>query len=60
MFQWLVAGLILAVWFVLKVFMHKSGYVHILLLLGLSIFIVQLISVRNTRYHARLSDSDHS
>ncbi len=38
MFQWLVAGLILAVWFVLKVFMHKSGYVHILLLLGLSIF----------------------
>jgi len=58
MVQWVVSAIIVAVWFVLKFVLHKGGYVHIILLLGLSIFVVQVISDRNTRYHARQTGGD--
>lgn len=54
MLQWAVSGIVLAIWLVLKFALNKGGYVHILLLLGLSILVVKIIAERNTRYHARL------
>ncbi len=57
MLQLIVSGLILAVWFVLKFVMGKGGYVHILLLLGISILVVYITAYRNTRYHARRGNS---
>lgn len=54
MLQLVVSGLVLAAWFVLKFVLHKGVYVHILLLLGLSILVVYITAYRNTRYHARL------
>lgn len=58
--MWVVSSLILGVWAVLKFVMHKGGYVHILLLLGLSILGVQIIAYRKTRYHALASKGDDS
>lgn len=58
--MWVVSSLILAVWAVLKFVMHKSGYVHILLVLGLSILGVQIIAYRKTRYHALACENDDS
>ena len=56
MLQLGVSGLVLAAWFVLKFVLGKGGYVHILLLLGLSILVVYITAYRNTRYHARLGN----
>lgn len=53
MLQLVVSGLVLAAWFVLKFVLHKGGYVHILLLVGISILVVYITAYRNTRYHAR-------
>jgi uncharacterized membrane protein len=58
--MWVISALILAVWLVLKFALHRGGYVHILLLLGISIFVVQLVTYRKTRYHATASGSDSS
>ena len=49
--MWVVSGLILLVWFVLKFVLHKGGFIHILLLTGLSIAVVQFLAYRKTRYH---------
>ena len=56
--MWVASFVILAVWLVLKFGFNKGGYVHILLLLGLSILIVQIASYRNTRYHARAAETE--
>ena len=50
---WGSSAVILLVWFVLKFVLHKGGYIHILLLLGLSILVVQIVAYRNTQYHLR-------
>jgi predicted tellurium resistance membrane protein TerC len=49
--MWLITSLIFLVWFILKVLLHKGGYVHILLLLSLSMVGVRLMAERKTRYH---------
>lgn len=51
--MWGASAVILLVWFVLKFVLHKGGYVHILLLLGLSILVVQIIAYRKTQYHLK-------
>ena len=56
--MWVASALILTIWLVLKFVLHKGGYVHILLLLGLSILVVQIAAYRNTRYHARAADTE--
>lgn len=56
--MWVASALILTIWLVLTFVLHKGGYVHILLLLGLSILICQVASYRNTQYHARIAKSD--
>jgi hypothetical protein len=48
--MWFVVALLMAIWFVLKFFLHKGGFVHILLLAAISIAVVQLMADRKTRY----------
>jgi uncharacterized membrane protein len=52
--MWALSAILFIVWFVLKFLLHKSGFVHILLLSAISVFVVQLIAYRKTRYQ-RLS-----
>jgi hypothetical protein len=55
--MWLVSALLFVIWFVLKFLLHKGGFVHILLLGAISIFVVQLIAYRKTRYQRLSSGS---
>ena len=55
--MWAVSAILFLIWFVLKFLLHKSGFVHMLLLTAISIFVVQIIAYRKTRYH-RLSSGD--
>jgi len=48
--MWVVVAVLMAVWFVLKFVLHKGGFIHIILLTAISIFVVQLIADRKTRY----------
>ena len=48
--MWLIVAVLMAIWFVLKFLLHKGGFVHIILLTAISIFVVQLIAYRKTRY----------
>lgn len=48
--MWMVVAVLMAVWFVLKFLLHKGGFVHILLLTAISIFVVQFMAYRKTRY----------
>lgn len=48
--MWIVVGVLMAVWFVLKFVLHKGGFIHIILLTAISVFVVQLIAYRKTRY----------
>jgi hypothetical protein len=50
--MWVASAAFFLVWFILKFFLHKGGYVHILLLTAISIAVVQFITNRKTRYHA--------
>lgn len=55
--MWVVSAALLILWFVLKFILHKGGYVHILLLTTISIFVVQLVTYRKTKYHKTSSGS---
>jgi hypothetical protein len=55
--MWVVSAALLIVWFVLKFLLHKGGYVHILLLSAISVFVVQLIAYRKTKYQKISSGS---
>ena len=48
--MWLVVAVLMAIWFALKFFLHKGGFVHILLLTAISIAVVQFMADRKTRY----------
>ncbi|MCA1574287.1 MAG: DUF5670 family protein [Acidobacteria bacterium] len=52
--MWAISAILFILWFVLKFLLHKGGFIHILLLTAISIFVVQCIAYRKTRYH-RLS-----
>ena len=51
---WILGVGLLIVWFLLKVLFHKGGFVHILLLGGISLLIIQYAAYRRSRYQ-RLS-----
>ena len=48
--MWIVGSTLLVAWFVLKFVFHKGGFVHILLLTGISILVIQFVAYRKTRY----------
>jgi hypothetical protein len=54
--MWALSAILVIVWFVLKFLLHKGGFVHILLLGAISIFVVQLLAYRKTRYQRLSSD----
>jgi hypothetical protein len=57
--MWFISWGLLFVWFILKFFLHKGGYVHILLIAAISVMVIQLLAYRNMRYHKRsAADSD--
>ena len=49
--MWIFSGVLFVGWFILKFFLHKGGYVHILLIAAITVFVVQTLADRNTRYH---------
>ncbi len=49
--MWIATGILFALWFILKVVLHKGGYVHIVLIAAISCLVVQLIAYRKTQYH---------
>ena len=48
--MWIVGSSLLVVWFILKFAFHKGGFVHILLITGISILVIQIVAYRKTRY----------
>jgi hypothetical protein len=48
--MWLIVAVLMIIWFVLKFLLHKGGFVHILLLTAISVFVVQLMAYRKTRF----------
>ena len=48
-----VGSFFLIVWFVLKFVMHKSGFVHTLLLTGIGLIAVQFVQHLRTRQFER-------
>ena len=53
--MWAVVAVLMAIWFVLKFVLHKGGFVHIILLTAISVFVVQLIAHRKTQYQKNSS-----
>jgi uncharacterized membrane protein len=49
--MWVFNILILIIWFVFKFVLHKGGYIHILLITAITIFVIQFLGYRKTRYH---------
>ena len=49
MLWWIGSGL-LVLWFALLVILHQRGWVHILLLSGISVLIIQFTAWRKTRF----------
>ncbi len=46
------ATILFVIWFVLKFLLHKSGYVHAILLGAIAMFVIQLVQDRRTEaYH---------
>ena len=52
MLWWIGSGL-LVLWFVLKFIFHVRGWVHIMLLSGISVLVVQIAAYRKTRYQSK-------
>jgi Flp pilus assembly protein TadB len=49
--MWIVSAALAIVWFVLTFLFHKAGYVHIILIGAVSVFVVQFTAYRKTQYH---------
>jgi|GraSoiStandDraft_41_1057321.scaffolds.fasta_scaffold27980_5 hypothetical protein len=47
---WVAGAGFLFVWFILKFLLHKGGFIHVLLLTAISLFVVQFAAYRKTRY----------
>lgn len=47
---WILGAGLLVLWFVMNVLLHKGGFVHILLLGGISLLIIQFAAYRRSCY----------
>ncbi len=54
MLWWVGSGLI-ALWAILKFVLHRSGLVHILLLTGISLLVIEFAAYRKTKYQKQVS-----
>ncbi len=53
--MFITSAVLLIIWFILKFAIHKGGYVHMLLLAAIALFVVQLATERKTRYQRSAS-----
>jgi hypothetical protein len=52
---WVIGGGLVVFWFLLRFILHRGGgFVHILLIMGISLLIIQIAAYRKARYQ-RLS-----
>jgi hypothetical protein len=49
--MWIFFTILMTVWLILKFVLHKGGYIHIVLIAAITVFVVQVITDRKTRYH---------
>ena len=49
--MWIISLVLAIVWLVLIFPLHKGGYVHIILIAAISIFVVKWTGYRHTQYH---------
>jgi hypothetical protein len=54
MLWWVATGLFVA-WFVLRFIVHQKGMVHLLLLSSISLFVVQIMAYRKTKYQREMA-----
>lgn len=52
MLWWIGSG-ILVLWFTLKFIFHAHDWVHLMLLSGISVLLVQFVAYRKTRYQTK-------
>jgi hypothetical protein len=52
---WIIGVTLIAIWFVLRFILHKGGFSHILLLMGISLLIVQFAAYRRANYQKNSS-----
>jgi len=50
---WIFGSILLAVWFVLKFLLHKSGMVNVMVLIALNAFLIQFVQDRRTKAYKR-------
>jgi hypothetical protein len=50
---WIVGSILLVAWLVLKFLLHKSGMVHLLLLIAIFSFVIQLVQDLRTKAYER-------
>jgi len=50
---WIVGSIFVVVWFVAKFLLHKSGMVHVILMIAVSMFLIQFVQDRRTRAYLR-------
>jgi hypothetical protein len=50
---WIVGSILVVAWLVLKFLLHKSGMVHVLLLIAFSSFVIQFVQDLRTKAYER-------
>jgi Flp pilus assembly protein TadB len=50
---WIVGSILVVVWLVAKFVLHKSGMVHVILLIALASFVIQFVQDRRTKAYER-------
>ncbi len=47
---WIFSAACLIVWLFLKFALHKTGFIHIILVMGISVLVIQFLAYRKTNY----------
>ena len=50
---WIVGSILVVVWLVAKFGLHKSGMVHVILIIALASFVIQFFQDQRTRAYER-------
>jgi Flp pilus assembly protein TadB len=50
---WIAGSILVVIWFIEKVLLHKSGMVHVILMIALSIYLIQFVQDRRTKEYQR-------
>lgn len=53
---WIVGAGMLVIWLLLTFVIQKEGYIHLLLILGISLLVIQFAAYRKARYHRNSAD----